>query len=65
MNIFCSFFHVLILNECKDVEYQANRCLPFIIDKISLNKDLTGKLEQVKSCFRLLKNIFEHKFLML
>jgi len=44
------------------VEYKANRSLPFIIDKISLNKDLTDKLEQAKSCFRLLKKFLNMSF---
>jgi len=44
------------------VEYQANRCLPFITDKISLNKDLTDKLDELKSCFRLLKIFLNTSF---
>jgi len=44
------------------VEYKANRCLPFIIDKISLNKDLTDKLKHAKSCFRLLKIFLNTSF---
>jgi len=50
------------LNECKDVEYQANPCLPFITDKISLNKELTDKLDRVKSCFRQLKRFLSTTF---
>jgi len=33
-----------ILNDCKDVKYQANNCLPFIIIKVSLNKGLTHEM---------------------
>jgi len=41
------------LNDCKDVKYKANQCLPFIIIKVSLNKDLTEDIDQIESCFRL------------
>jgi len=43
------------LNECKDVKYKANHCLPFITDKSSLNKDLTDDTDLIESCFRMAK----------
>jgi hypothetical protein len=47
------------------VKYQANRYLPFIIDKISLNKDLTDKIGSGEIMLQLIENIFEDRFLML